>query len=81
MPQHFLLSETIQLSISLEKRSHLSEMMSRDDEVLHANSPEQSIMTTKAVIKMGDLHRMYFVLTSRSGCSRFTAAQTQVILV
>lgn len=55
--------------------------MSGDDEGLHANSPEQSIITTKAVIKVGDLHRMYFVLMSRSGFSRITAAQTRVILV
>lgn len=75
---HLLLSETNQLSINLEKKSHL---MSGDDELLHANSPEQSIITTKAVIKVGDLHRMYFVLMSRSGFSQITAAQTHVILV
>lgn len=50
-------------------------MISGDDEVLHANSPEQFIITTKAIIKAGDLHRMYFVLMSRSGCSWITAVQ------
>lgn len=67
---------TNQLSISLEKKSHLSEMTNWDDDPLHANSPEQSVITTKAAIKMGDLHRMYSVLTSRSGCRWFPATNT-----
>lgn len=63
--------ETNELSVSREEKGRTSETIRwDDDDSPHTNSPEQSAITTKAAIRMGDPHRVVFVLTSRSGCSR-----------